>query len=185
MAERDVSRRTFLKWSAGAASGVALTQVLRSEPWHLEATEPVRVSDPLTVFPNRNWERVYRDLFKPDSEFVFTCAPNDTHDCLLRASVKNGVVVRIHQTYGYGKAQDLYGNTASHRWDPRGCQKGLALARRFYGDRRPKAPMVRKGWKEWADGGFQRDPATGAPKMDTRKRGEDWPDPLKRSQWRR
>ncbi len=25
---------------------------------------------------------------------------------------------------GYGKAKDLYGNTASHRWDPRGCQKG-------------------------------------------------------------
>jgi nitrate reductase alpha subunit len=170
--ERNLSRRTFLRWSAGAAAGTALSQVLSFEPWHLEATEPVRVADPLTIFPNRDWERVYRDLFRPDSEFVFTCAPNDTHDCLLRASVKNGVVVRIHQTYGYGKAQDLYGNTASHRWDPRGCQKGLALARKFYGDRRVQAPMVRKGWKDWADGGFQRD-ADGKPRMDTTKRGED------------
>ncbi|MBM4414780.1 MAG: molybdopterin oxidoreductase [Chloroflexi bacterium] len=173
MTQRDLSRRSFLKRTAGAATGVALSQVLRFEPWHLEAADPVRVSDPLTVFPDRGWERVYRDLFKPDSEFVFTCAPNDTHDCLLRASVKNGVVVRIHQTYGYGKAQDLYGNTASHRWDPRGCQKGLALARKFYGDRRPQAPMVRKGWKEWADGGFQRDAATGQPRTDLTKRGAD------------
>ena len=49
-----------------------------------------------------------------------------------------------------------YGNQASHRWDPRICQKGLILGRRIYGDRRVKAPMIRKGFKEWVDAGFPR-----------------------------
>jgi hypothetical protein len=101
---------------------------------------------------------------------VFLCAPNDTHNCLLRAYVKNGVVVRIGPTFGYGKATDLYGNRASHRWDPRLCQKGLALVRRIYGDRRVKAPMVRRGFKDWADAGFPRDPATGKPTRSTSAR---------------
>ncbi|MCL6506998.1 MAG: molybdopterin-dependent oxidoreductase [Bryobacteraceae bacterium] len=33
--------------------------------------------------------------------------------------------------------------------------------------------MVRKGFKEWADAGFPRDPETGAALMDTSRRGED------------
>ena len=33
------------------------------------------------------------------------------------------------------------------RWDPRGCQKGLALGRRIYGDRRVKGAMVRRGFQ--------------------------------------
>jgi len=49
--------------------------------------------------------------------------------------VKNGVVTRISPSYKYGEATDLYGNGATHRWDPRACQKGLGLARRLYGDR--------------------------------------------------
>jgi nitrate reductase alpha subunit len=116
---------------------------------------------------------VYRDLFQPDWSYVFLCAPNDTHNCLLRAYVKNDVVVRIGPTYGFGLAEDLHGNRASHRWDPRCCQKGLALARRFYGDRRVKSPMVRRGFKEWVDAGFPRHPETGEPQMDRRRRGED------------
>ena len=168
-----VSRRSFLKRAAAAGAGLALAEALTFEPWHLEAADPVVIGDPFKVFPDRSWERVYRNLYQPDSTFTFTCAPNDTHDCILRAHVKNGVVVRISPTYGYGKAKDLHGNTASARWDPRCCQKGLALARRFYGDRRVKAPMVRKGFKEWVDGGFQREADTGKPKMDTTKRGED------------
>ncbi len=166
-------RRSFLARAAalGAASALADLSVLA--PRRLEATEPVSIGDPFQVYPDREWERTYRDLFAVDSTFVFTCAPNDTHDCLLRASVKNGVIVNINPTYGYGRAEDLHGNRASHRWDPRCCQKGLALARRFYGDRRVKGAMVRKGFKDWADAGFPRDPVTGAAQMDTTRRGED------------
>ena len=166
-------RRSFLKRAAAIGAGVALADALAFEPWHLEASDPVTVTEPLKIYPDRKWESVYRDLWKADSSYVFTCAPNDTHDCLLSAQVKNGVVVRINPTYGYGKAQDRNGNTASHRWDPRACQKGLALARKFYGDRRVKGPMIRKGFKEWADAGFPREADTGKPKMDTTKRGED------------
>jgi nitrate reductase alpha subunit len=72
------------------------------------------------------------------------------------------VVTRISPTYGYGKATDLNGNRASQRWDPRCCQKGLALVRRFYGDRRCKRPLVRQGFKNWIDDGQPRDATTGA-----------------------
>ena len=124
--------------------------------------------------PERGWEQIYRDQFREDSSFVFTCAPNDTHNCLLRAHVKNGVVVRISPSYGYGKATDLDGNRASHRWDPRVCQKGLILSRRFYSDRRVKAPMVRAGFRKWVNDGFPRN-ADGTPTMDTTLRGsDDW-----------
>ncbi|MFN8559535.1 MAG: molybdopterin-dependent oxidoreductase [Dehalococcoidia bacterium] len=169
-------RRTFLKRAAALGAGAALAEVLAPAPRRLEAAEPTgptSIIDPFKVFPDRGWESTYRDLFKTDSSFVFTCAPNDTHDCLLRASVKNGVIVNINPTYGYGKAEDLHGNRASHRWDPRCCQKGLALARRFYGDRRVQGAMVRKGWKEWVEAGFPRDPDTGRALMDTNRRGED------------
>ena len=128
-AQRRVSRRAFLK--TAAALGVALTAAPRKALGQLQYLEPVRVDDPLAAYPDREWEKLYRDIFRHDSTFVFLCCPNDTHNCLLNAFVKDNVVVRIEQTYGYGKAQDLYGNQATHRWDPRCCQKGLVLARRF------------------------------------------------------
>lgn len=119
--------------------------------------------NPLKTYPNRGWEKVYRDLYTPDSTFYYLCAPNDTHGCLLRANVKNGVVVYADPSFGYGKATDLYGNTASSRWDPRICISGIAYVRRFYSDRRVKGAFVRKGFKAWADAGFPRDPETGRP----------------------
>ncbi|MEK7790607.1 MAG: molybdopterin-dependent oxidoreductase [Deltaproteobacteria bacterium] len=166
----DITRRKFLK-------GIAATGLLTTSKWAFGAPiryfTPTHVDNPLAYYPNRDWERVYRDIFKPDSTFVFLCAPNDTHNCLLKAYVKNGVAVRIGPTYGYGKATDLYGNTSSHRWDPRLCQKGLGLVRRVYGDRRLKAPMVRKGFKEWADLGFPRDKKTAKPDPKFFNRGKD------------
>jgi len=116
---------------------------------------------------------VYRDLYRSDSSFVFLCAPNDTHNCLLRAHVKNGVVTRISPTYGYHRATDLHGNRATQRWDPRCCQKGLALVRRFYGDRRCKRPLVREGLKRWIEDGMPRDRETGAVDPGYLKRGVD------------
>lgn len=169
-----VSRRDFLKLASGLGVGAALADLLLVEPHFFSQAEAAGNADnPLTGVPERGWEKSYRDIFQTDDSYVFLCAPNDTHNCLLRAHTKNGVVTRISPTYGFGQATDLNGNGASHRWDPRCCQKGLALMRRFYGDRRVKYPMVRKGFKEWAEAGFPRDPETGAAKMNTSLRGED------------
>ncbi len=163
------SRRLFLKGLIGAtALGAASAQAAP-----LRFLKPTQVENPLAAYPSREWERTYRDIFKTDSSFVFLCAPNDTHNCLLRAYVKNNVLVRIGPTFGYGKAKDLYGNGSSHRWDPRLCQKGLALVRRIYGDRRVKAPMIRRGFKDWADAGFPRDATTGSPDPKYFQRGKD------------
>lgn len=162
---KNPSRRTFLK--AVSASGFGAVLIGARRTWGVD-----RIDDPLSYYPNRDWEQVYRDLFKVDSTYTFLCAPNDTHNCLLEAQVKNGVVVRLGPSFGYGKATDLQGNTSSHRWDPRCCQKGLALTRRFYGDRRVRYPMVRKGWKTWVDKGCPRD-ADGRPPAEYFKRGWD------------
>ncbi|HSK16231.1 MAG TPA: molybdopterin-dependent oxidoreductase [Gaiellaceae bacterium] len=175
MAESTLSRRQLLRRAVAVGSAGALAELL-APPRYLQpaaAAQPaVAVGNPLTALPDRDWESVYRDQFSEDGSFVFTCAPNDTHNCLLRAHVKNGVIVRISPTYGYGQARDLDGNQASHRWDPRICQKGLVMGRRIYGDRRVKAPMVRAGFKEWADAGFPRD-EDGTPQSDTTRRGYD------------
>ena len=62
------------------------------------------------AYPDRGWERVYRDLWKYDSTFTFLCAPNDTHNCILNAYVRSGVVTRIGPTMKYGLATDLAGH---------------------------------------------------------------------------
>ncbi|NGZ26974.1 MAG: molybdopterin-dependent oxidoreductase [Magnetococcales bacterium] len=166
-----VSRRDFIKLAgaAGLGSMADASDLFAGS----KLLAPVAVDNPLEAYPDREWEKLYRDIFKHDSTFVFMCCPNDTHNCLLNAFVKNNVVVRIEPTYGYGKATDLSGNGASHRWDPRCCQKGLVLARRFYGDRRVNGAFIRKGFKEWVDKGFPRDKKTAAPPKELMRRGWD------------
>ncbi len=165
------SRRRFLKLAAAAGFGVLASPGAVFAQYRFLA--PVGVRNPLEDYPNRDWERTYRDIFRTDKSFVFLCCPNDTHNCLLNAYVKNNVAVRIEPTHGYGKAQDLAGRRASARWDPRCCQKGLVLARRFYGDRRVNGAFLRKGFKEWVDRGFPRNPETGAAPRELMRRGFD------------
>ena len=143
------SRREFLDMVAAAGLGGFVLSA--EEAWGLQAP-----SNPLATYPNRDWERAYRDLFAYDSKYTFTCAPNDTHNCILNAYVRQGVITRIGPSMRYGEATDLAGNRTTHRWDPRVCQKGLALTRRFYGDRRVNQTMVRAGFKKWVDAGFPR-----------------------------
>lgn len=147
---QERNRRDFLGLVTAAGFGGLVAST--AESWGLEA-----IQNPLASYPHRDWERSYRDLWKHDSVYTFTCAPNDTHNCILNAYVRNGVVVRIGPSMRYGEATDLAGNRASHRWDPRVCQKGLALTRRFYGDRRVTGCMIRKGYKEWYEAGFPRE----------------------------
>jgi len=145
----NYGRRDFLAMMAAAGLGALADST--TEAWGLDLP-----TNPLATYPDRGWERVYRDLWKYDSKFTFLCAPNDTHNCLLSGHVRNGVVTRLGPSMRYGEATDLFGNKASHRWDPRVCQKGLALTRRFYGDRRVNQAMVREGWKRWVEAGFPR-----------------------------
>jgi nitrate reductase / nitrite oxidoreductase, alpha subunit len=164
-----LSRRRFLYTMAGtgaAAIGARLAHGMQN-------LSPIAVENPLASYPNRDWEKVYRNLYKSDSTFTLLCAPNDTHNCLLFAHMKNGVVTRLAPTYRFSEATDLEGNRASQRWDPRCCQKGLAMVRRFYGDRRCKRPLVRKGFKQWVDEGCPRDATTGAVDQKYLQRGKD------------
>jgi nitrate reductase alpha subunit len=166
--QRPTRRSVLAGFLAASAAGSA------SPAWAFNFLEPLQVQNPLRSYPNRGWERAYRDLYAYDSTFSFTCAPNDTHNCLLKGYVRSGTLVRIGPTFGYGKAKDVDGaRGATHRWDPRCCQKGLALVRRFYGDRRCKYPLVRKGWKDWAQAGFPRDPASGKVDPKYLQRGKD------------
>ena len=88
----EVSRRTLLKASSFAAAGLYVTQMGTKLPF-LQASPGIE--NPLLEYPNRDWERIYRDQYAYDDSFTFICAPNDTHQCRLRAFVRNGVVVRI------------------------------------------------------------------------------------------
>ncbi len=156
----DLGRRSFLKLIAVGGGSAALFALGTSRSAFGEIYtffEPYNVDNPLAHYPNRKWEEIFRNMWEYDYEFTFVCAPNDTHECLLSAHVKNDVVIRIAPTMKYHLAEDLYGVKASQRWEPRCCQKGLALIRRFYGDRRVKYPVVRKGFLEWVKAGFPRD----------------------------
>jgi nitrate reductase / nitrite oxidoreductase, alpha subunit len=161
----DFSRREFLASLGRAGFGALAASATRA--WGLEAVE-----NPLARYPDRGWEATYRDLWKYDSVFTFTCAPNDTHNCILNAYVRSGSVLRLGPSMRYGEATDLYGTRASARWDPRICQKGLALTRRIYGDRRVRHPVVRKGFKAWVDAGFPRG-ADGRPPAEHFRRARD------------
>ncbi len=171
-----LSRRELLAAApaalAGVVAGTRPAAALVGDLAHLQALPPG--TNPFVNYPNRDWEKVYRDLYRPDSQFHYLCAPNDTHGCLLKANVKNGIVVYADPSYGYGKAGDVYGNKASSRWDPRACISGLSYVRRMYSDRRVKGTFVRKGFKAWADAGFPRDPKSGrVPVQYTEGRGKE------------
>jgi nitrate reductase alpha subunit len=146
-----VDRRQFFKLTTGlAAAGTAAYAGHRFA--FLQAAPGV--ANPLQYYPNRGWERLYRDQYAYDSSFTFVCAPNCTHNCRLRAFVRNGVVIRTEQNYDCQDVGDPSGNFATAAWNPRGCNKGATLTRRIYGPYRLRNPMIRKGWKEWADAGF-------------------------------
>jgi nitrate reductase / nitrite oxidoreductase, alpha subunit len=163
--KQEISRREFLERVSAAGFGALAASAISA--WGLD-----NVTNPLAVYPDRGWERVYRDLWKYDEKFTFTCAPNDTHNCLLNAYVRSGVITRIGPTMRYGEAKDLDGRGSTHRWDPRVCQKGLALTRRFYGDRRVNQCMVRAGFKRWYEAGFPRG-EDGRPPIDYFQRARD------------
>ncbi len=141
-----MDRRSFLQLVAASGASLAAPRL-----W---AFDPLRVENPLGQYPNRDWEQIYRDQYRYDSTFTWVCAPNDTHMCRLRAFVRNGIIVRSEQNYDHDRYGDLYGHRATKAWNPRGCAKGFTMQRRVYGPYRLRGPVIRKGWKQWADDGF-------------------------------
>lgn len=164
MPKATITRRDFLKKvPAGVAAAIAVKYVPETV-FAFTYTEPIDQNlNPLEGYPNRDWEQVYRDLYSWDDSYMFLCAPNDTHGCMLRAYVKNGVVKFADPSFGYGRATDIYGNRASARWDPRICPNGHTYIRRSYSDRRVKGAFIRSGFKDWVDVGMPRDAVTGLP----------------------
>ena len=144
-----VTRREFLKWMGIGAGGAA---VAAGSLHYFGAADAG--DNPLARSINRDWEKIYRDQYKYDSAFDWVCSPNDTHACRVRAYVRNGIVTRLGSTYDYQSYADLYGNKATANWNPRQCAKGYTFHRVIYGPYRLRHPIVRKGWKAWADAGF-------------------------------
>ena len=107
-----MDRRGFLKMAATAGLATVADPAQLFAQYRFLA--PMKVTNPTQAYPNRDWERIYRDIYRTDRTFTFLCAPNDTHNCLLRGFVKNNVMVRIEPTYGYAKATDLSGHRARH-----------------------------------------------------------------------
>ena len=173
----DLTRRQLVGGAAGVAgaAGVGYFGWRRFRPADPDEddTDPDPIN-PIAEYPDRGWEARYRDLWDVDDTFILTCTPNDTHNCYLEANVKNGTITRLGPSMKYGEATDLQGNQASSRWDPRVCQKGLAMIERFYGDMRVKSPMVRTGFKQWVEDGFPRDDDGSMPEAYANRGEDDW-----------
>src|ERR1041384_1862648 len=109
MINDSLSRRDFIKRTSVAGAGAYAVSTLPLK--FLQAKEGI--DNPLAFYPNRDWEKIYRDQYAYNSSFYWICAPNDTHNCRASAYLRNGVIVRMGDQYDVGKTQDLYGNKAS------------------------------------------------------------------------
>lgn len=155
MATEKFTRRQVLGRAGAAAAGGVFAGLGSASAFAQRNLAPAAgITNPLEHYPDRDWEKVYHDQYRYDRSFTFICAPNDTHMCRVRAFVRNGVVTRLEQNYDHHKYRDLYGNQATYAWNPRMCLKGFTMHRRVYGPYRAKGPMIREGWKQWADAGF-------------------------------
>jgi len=83
-------RREFLKGASATVAAFAASELLSLSVLRSASAS----SNPLAGYPNRDWEKLYRDVYAYDDSFVFVCTPNCTHNCYLRAFVKNGVITR-------------------------------------------------------------------------------------------
>ena len=165
----SVTRRSFLEL-CGLGTGAAVLAGCRGGS---RALAPLSVESPLRAYPARGWEKVYLDQYAYDSSFTWVCSPNCTHECRMRAFVRNGVMLRSEQNYDCDRISDLYGNRASAAWNPRGCPNGFTFQRRLYGPHRLRHPIVRRGWKAWADAGFPELDAASRTKYRFDDRGND------------
>ena len=145
----QLTRRDFLKLSGIAALGVA------ADDLHLHLLDPIGIDNPLASHPERDWEK------KPIAINIVTTRPSLTS---ARPTIRTLAACAplfatesfcdLRRTTTWTRYSDLYGNKATAHWHPRGCKKGQTFHRRMYGPHRLKGPLMRKGWKQWADDGF-------------------------------
>ena len=166
-----LTRRTFMKVAGGVTAAVSIP--MRNALAFKSLKPAVEVDNPLDSYPDRNWEDVYRNQYKYDRSFPFVCSPNDTHQCRVRAFVRNGVVIRVEQDYEHQDYGDIEGRKPQRSWNPRMCLKGFTFFRRVYGPHRLRFPLLRKGWKQWADDGFPELNWDGREKYKFTSRGTD------------
>src|SRR3970040_2210130 len=111
-----IPRRHFIQIAGGAGLAV-LTGLLDLDLIALEAFPGI--DNPLLTYPNRDWEKIYRDQYGYDHSFHVICEANATHMCRLRAFSRNGVVIRLEQNYDGGNYSDPQGNKSTLHWTPR------------------------------------------------------------------
>ncbi|HEY9787902.1 MAG TPA: molybdopterin-dependent oxidoreductase [Candidatus Obscuribacterales bacterium] len=144
--QAKISRRSFL--TAGGvfgALGLGAAYSIADGTGILETLAPVEapfVENPLDYYPKRGWEKLYKDQYAYDYQARTICSPNCTHSCDTTVFVRDGVAVRIEQSYNTQLAD------VDVSWNPRGCLKGYTMIRRFYGPTRIRYPMVRVGYAE-------------------------------------
>src|SRR6266513_2348212 len=70
----NLNRRDFVKRSGLVGAGIAAAQMLPLR--FLQAQElPEGVPNPLAAYPNRDWEKLYRNQYAYDYAFSWVCAP--------------------------------------------------------------------------------------------------------------
>ena len=68
---RKITRKEFLKIST-----VSVTGLMISSPLFAALKFISEVDNPLEFYPDRDWEKIYRDQYKYDDVFHFLCAPD-------------------------------------------------------------------------------------------------------------
>ena len=116
---QKMTRRGFLDTAVAALGASAVAS------FGCGALEVVSVDNPLASYPDRDWEKLYRDQYRYDRTFTWVCAPNDTHMCRMRAFVRNGVVVRSEQNYDHQDYTDLLRKQGDTCLEPPGLPQGF------------------------------------------------------------
>ena len=70
---KEFNRRTFVKGLTALGVSIGISEDALAGT--LRYFKPKQINNPLAAYPNRDWEKVYRNLFKPDSSFVFFMCP--------------------------------------------------------------------------------------------------------------
>ncbi len=137
------NRRKFLQWTGISTAGF----LLPSHAWSL--TKLVLVDDPLTDYPYRGWEDLYRKEWAWDKVGISSHCSNCVGNCAWKIYVKDGIVLREEQLAQYPRT-----NQSTPDFNPRGCQKGAVHSDAMYDGDRLRFPMKRVG--ERGEGKWQR-----------------------------
>jgi len=137
------SRRHFLQWVGISASGLAIASPAAA------VTRLMVVEDPLTHYPYRSWEDLYRQEWTWDKVTKATHCSNCFGNCAWQVYVKDGIVLREEQLAGYPRSNEQVPD-----FNPRGCQKGVINSDAMYDADRIRYPMKRVGAR--GEGKWQR-----------------------------